>query len=173
MPWLEQLQLSLDKALAQPSRIRKQLQDILEVEQPATHNLLCKRIAELWGIRVSPRLQAAVDDALIGSYIDMTDSDVQAYWRTKEASLDYPYYRTNSNRDVSDIPLIEIMNAVRYAVEQQVSIPQADLLRSATRLLGFARKGASIESQISRAIQKLISNGVLMENDGIVTSGEK
>ena len=164
---------TLDKALAQPSRIRKQLQDILEVEQPATHNLLCKRIAELWGIRVSPRLQAAVDDALIGSYIDMTDSDVQAYWRTKEASLDYPYYRTNSNRDVSDIPLIEIMNAVRYAVEQQVSIPQADLLRSATRLLGFARKGASIESQISRAIQKLISNGVLVVNDGIVTSSEK
>jgi hypothetical protein len=164
---------TLDKALAQPSRIRKQLQDILEVEQPATHNLLCKRIAELWGIRVSPRLQAAVDDALIGSYIDMTDSDVQAYWRTKEASLDYPYYRTNSNRDVSDIPLIEIMNAVRYAVEQQVSIPQADLLRSATRLLGFARKGASIESQISRAIQKLISNGALVENDGIVTSSEK
>ena len=164
---------TLDKALAQPSRIRKQLQGILEVEQPATHNLLCKRIAELWGIRVSPRLQAAVDDALIGSYIDMTDSDVQAYWRTKEASLDYPYYRTNSNRDVSDIPLIEIMNAVRYAVEQQVSIPQADLLRSATRLLGFARKGASIESQISRAIQKLISNGVLVENDGIVTSSEK
>ena len=162
----------IDQAEKQHLKVRRQLREILEKEQPATFNLLCKRIASLWGLRTSPRLQTLVSDKLIGFYMDVTDPDTMVYWKDKESSVDYPYYRTGSNRDAADIPLIEVMNAVRYAVEQQISIPQDDLLRSVARLLGFQRKTAAVDTQILRALQKLIANGTLTENEGIVTGGE-
>ena len=158
----------IEKMEANAERVRKQLREILAVEQPMTNTLLYKRIASQWQIsRVTPRLQQFIDSQLICFYMDqLSTSDIRIYWESKEVSLDYPYYRTDSKRDIMDIPLNEIMNAVHFVVEQQFSIPVEELKKMTSQLLGFARKGTNVDIQVMKAINLLIGRGILYDNNG-------
>ena len=158
----------IEKMEANAERVRKQLREILAIEQPMTNTLLYKRIASQWQIsRVTPRLQQFIDSQLICFYMDqLSTSDIRIYWESKEVSLDYPYYRTDSKRDIMDIPLNEIMNAVHFVVEQQFSIPVEELKKMTSQLLGFARKGTNVDIQVMKAINLLIGRGILYDNNG-------
>jgi hypothetical protein len=96
----------------------------------------------------------------------LSTSDIRIYWESKEVSLDYPYYRTDSKRDIMDIPINEIMNAVHFVVEQQFSIPVEELKKMTSQLLGFARKGTNVDIQVMKAINLLIGRGILYDNNG-------
>lgn len=161
---------NLEKCLANPARVKEQVRAIIAVEQPITQTLLCKRIAELWNTRVTSRLHELIDDLTIPYYMDVvsTTESCRVYWENKEKSEGYRGYRTHSKRDIHDIPFVEVMNATRYAVEQQVSIPLADLQKCVAQMLGFSRKGASLEAVILRAVDALKQNGALKENDGMI-----
>jgi hypothetical protein len=158
----------IEKMEASAERVRKQLREILSVEQPMTNTLLYKRIASQWQIpRVTPRLQQFIDSQLICFYMDqLSTSETRIYWESKEASIDYPYYRVDSKRDILDIPILEVMNAVHFVVEQQISIPLDDLKKMASQLLGFARRGANVDMQVMKAINLLIGRGILVDNNG-------
>ena len=58
------------------------------------------------------------------------------------------------------------MNAALYAVEQQISIPREDLKKVVATLLGFSRKGANVDLAAERAIDVLVKNGKLKEENG-------
>ena len=60
----------------------------------------------------------------------------------------------------------EVMNAVHFVVEQQISIPLDDLKKMASQLLGFARRGANVDMQVMKAINLLIGRGILVDNNG-------
>ena len=158
----------IEKMEANAERVRKQLREILAVEQPMTNSLIYKRIASQWQIsRVTPRLQQFIDSQLICFYMDqLSTSDIRIYWESKEVSLDYPYYRTDSKRDIIDIPINEIMNAVHFVVEQLFSIPVEELKKMTSQLLGFARKGTNVDIQVMKAINLLIGRGILYDNNG-------
>ena len=154
-------------------RVHNQLQSIIKAEQPITFSLLCKRIATLWGATQSQKLQNILRKQLRDFYVDpMADDDNPCYWLDCDASLNYNTYRTNSQRDIADIPLIELMNAMRYAVEQQIAIPTDDLLRQTTRMLGFSRITDRIAAQLRQALDRLQRTHALTIDGDIVKVAE-
>ena len=103
-------------------------------------------------------------------YIDPSSpSDNPIYWKDEASAKQFVAYRQGGDRDISDIPMLEIMNAVKYAVEQQVSIPLDGLKKQATQMLGFARKLQKADLAVEMAIAQLIDNGELNEENGTIT----
>ncbi|MCR4765025.1 MAG: DUF3320 domain-containing protein [Bacteroidaceae bacterium] len=161
-------QPDIERVIKNAAKVKDQLTQIITIEQPVTNNYLYKRIANLWNMqRVTPRLQSLVDNILVDYYLDpMSDGKNNVYWMDKVVAFDYSFYRVESKRDISDVPIIELMNAALYAVEQQISIPREDLKKVISTLLGFSRKGANVDSAAEKAINNLINMGKLKEELG-------
>lgn len=134
--------VDIDYVMSYPEDIKKQLLQIISIEQPITNTLLYKRILRIWNLtRVTTRLQVFIDNLIKNMYKDpLSSTDNTIYWENKEKSDNYTFYRINSNRDILDIPILEVMNAACYAIEQQFSMPLEDLKKSTSLLLGFSKK---------------------------------
>jgi very-short-patch-repair endonuclease len=157
----------IDAVIDSPAQVKHQLEELISIEQPITNTLLYKRIAEIWGIsRVTSRLQVMINSLLIDTYKDPLSDSISIYWADSEKSINYKEYRLNSRRDIQDIPIIEVMNAALYVLEQQISLPAEDLKRLTSQVLGFSRKGANIDAATSRAVQLLLDQTVIKEKDG-------
>jgi very-short-patch-repair endonuclease len=160
----------IDTVMASPAQVKHQLEELISIEQPITNTLLYQRIADIWGIsRVTSRLQAMINSLLVGVYKDpLSDNSISIYWEVAEKSINYKEYRLNSRRDIRDIPIIEVMNAALYVLEQQISLPAEDLKRLTSQVLGFSRKGANLDAATSRAVQLLLDQAVIKEKDGLI-----
>lgn len=165
----------LAQVLDDPERMQGQISKIVEKEQPVTNTYIYKRIAALNMLpRVSSKLQAAVDSLLAagGYYLDpLSDGLQMVYWHDSASARGYRLYRVNSRRDIADIPVIELMNAAVYAVEQQISMPREDLMKVTASLLGIKRRSQAMEAATARALDLLVSQGILAERDGRVSLG--
>ena len=161
----------LDYLVAHPAQVRAQVEKMIAVEQPITFGLICKQVARLWGLaRVTPRLQSTVRSVLSSAYLDpLQRSENPYYWKSAADAADYRMYRTDSGRDINDIPIIEVMNAVVFAVEQQVSVPVEDLKRQTAQMLGFARRGPKVEAGVASAIGMLLRQGKLQASEGNIS----
>jgi hypothetical protein len=67
------------------------------------------------------------------------------------------------------VPLIEIANAMRYAVEQQVSLSIDDLERQVSKMMSFGRMGAKVKGQVEKALEMLMLEHVLKLDNGMVS----
>ena len=161
----------IDLIISSPALVKKQLRKIISVEQPVTNTLLYKRILQIWNIpRITSRLQTIVDSQLTNVYKDPLSNETKTYWIDKKAAQNYTSYRINSNRDIQDIPIIEVMNATLYVIEQQFSMPLEDLKKVTSQVLGFSRKGANMDAIMEEAIRILIKKKLLYNNNGIISS---
>ena len=151
-----------------------QVAKIIETEQPITLSLLCRRMADVWQQpRVTPRFQKLIESHLGTAYLDPLDrSTAPYYWATFEQSLGYTQFRTSSGRDIQDIPLVEVMNCLRCAVEQMVACPLDDLRRQAARILGFSRLTPKLTTAFDRALSQLQKTGVIVVADGVAKMRE-
>ena len=161
----------IDLIISSSALVKKQLRKIISVEQPVTNTLLYKRILQIWNIpRITSRLQTIVDSQLTNVYKDPLSNETKIYWIDKKAAQNYTSYRINSNRDIQDIPIIEVMNATLYVIEQQFSMPLEDLKKVTSQVLGFSRKGANMDAIMEEAIRILIKKKLLYNNNGIISS---
>lgn len=144
----------------------KIVKDIVKAEQPITFNLLCRRVAEATGKpRVTPTIQQAVQD-IVEKLCVRKDRSSMVVYLTEEDAESFEGYRMDSGRDINDIPLIEIENALIEVVRQQVSLAADNATLIAAKQLGFTRRGANVESAFHDAIEWLVREGKLVnEND--------
>ena len=160
----------IDTVMASSYQVKKQLQQIVKIEQPITNTLLYKRILRIWNLtRVTTRLQVFIDNLLEDAYKDPLSGDTIIYWEDEEKAKDCDFYRINSKRDILDIPILEVMSAARYAIEQQISMPTEDLKRLTSQLLGFSRKGNNLDMVMEQTIQLLIDQGIFSHANGMVS----
>ena len=147
-----------------------QIAKIIETEQPITFSLLCRRMADVWQQpRVTPRFQKLIESHLGNAYLDPEDrADAPYYWASFEQSLGYEKFRTGSGRDIADIPLVEVKNCLRVAVEQMVACPVEDLKRQASRILGYSRITPKLIAVFDRALSQLQKTGVVVITDNMV-----
>ena len=160
----------IDTVMASSYQVKKQLQQIVKIEQPITNTLLYKRILRIWNLtRVTTRLQVFIDSLLEDAYKDPLSGDTIIYWEDEEKAKDCDFYRINSKRDILDIPILEVMSAARYAIEQQISMPTEDLKRLTSQLLGFSRKRNNLDMITEQAIQLLIDKEIFSHANGMVS----
>lgn len=140
---------------------------IIEKEQPITLMQLCRRVCSMRGeARVTPTMIREFTEIVNSSYYTCPDRKGITIWKDKESADSYVSYRPNSGRDVTDIPLVEIMNVVIEAVREQFSIDMDSLSLIAAKKLGFARRGAKVDEALNIAIDQAIRNGIIQNSDG-------
>ncbi len=146
----------------------KMVQKIITCEQPVNNTYLYKTIARLTDQpRITPSLQSIIDTLLKPYYLDpLSDAEIRTYWTSLEVARDFSIYRKEEGREITDIPMIEIVNATDYAMSQLISLPRADLVLQVAHLLGFSRRGPKIVNAIDRAITILIQRGKVTEKEG-------
>ena len=164
--------IAIDKDSFNPfdPKITQIIQRILSEEQPATESYLCKRLAKLLGFgHAGANIQRAVMFASSKLYRDpITVCGVTSFWLDPQVAKDYRNYRSPSPRSITEIPTVEIVNAIREVVEEELSLPKDKIPTIAARKLGFSSAGAKINEIIMAALDLLEKNGVVVINNDYV-----
>ncbi len=135
-------------------------QAIVAVEQPITPMYLCRRICAIRGMaRVTPTMQADLMNIADSVFHCVSDDLGLTLWKDRESAESYNGYRLSNGRDITDIPMIELMNATIEAVTEQLSIDKSNLSLIVAKKMGFSRRGAKVDSAINVAIDRLIADG--------------
>ena len=147
------------------------IKNILKVEQPATEGYLCKRLAKALGFgHAGANIQRAVAHAATQLYRDpMTVGGISSYWTDKASADRFEGYRAPSARTITEIPAVEIANAIREVIEEEFSLPPDKIPTLAAKKLGFAGAGAKISETIKEVLTVMEQNGTVTRNNQNVT----
>lgn len=138
--------------------IISQIEKVLKEEAPISKSLLCKRILASWGItRMGARLDRRFEELfLIMSLTKTKSNNTNFYWGSSNSPLEFKTFRVpaddKSRRNMEDIAAEEISNAIKYILQNQISLLKSDLIKEVWKLFGFSRGSASIDSIISEGI---------------------
>ena len=153
------------------AKVTQTIKHILNVEQPATESYMAKRLAKVLGFgHAGANIQRAVAFALPQLYQDPMTIGAPAYWLNEESAKDYRGYRSPSPRTITEIPAIEIANAIREVIDEEFSLPKDKMPSLTARKLGFASSGAKICEAVNAVIQLLEQQKVITVNNGLVSS---
>lgn len=143
-----------------PEQAKSMVAQLIKYEQPVCLPYLLRRFGAIVDGRVPGQINKMVNWHLRNHYRDpLSDKAVPFYWLNKASAENYQQFRVNSQRDITEIPLVEQMNALKWVVAQNVSVPRADLKRAVWLLLGFNRKTVRIETSLEMALTVLEERG--------------
>ena len=144
---------------------------ILEDEQPMTEGYLSKRLAKTLGFgHAGANVQRVMAAVLPKLYRDPLSIDGQySYWLNKKSADGYSYYRAPSPRTITEIPIVEISNAVIEVAKEEFSLPKSRVPAITAKKLGFYSAGTKICDIINKVIDLLAQNGIITINNDLVT----
>ena len=166
--------INIDKDKFSPNDVKcvKIIKKILKDEQPVTENYLCKRLAKVTGFgHAGTKVKNAVALALIGLYKDPLSVDgIYSYWLDEKSAKDYPFYRSPSPRSITEIPTIEVANAIKEIIIEEFSLPRNNIPTLAAKKLGFSSAGAKICEVINKTLDLLDKESVVIIKNGLVSA---
>ena len=145
--------------------IQSKMQMVIEAEAPVSLSMLTKRVVQSYGItRAGSRIQGHLDTILRKMKPNTTtQGDATFFWKKGQNPDAFVGYRVSGEgehrRDVRDIPVQEIANAIYTVLYEQVSMGQDDLLRETANKLGYTRLGNNVLSALAMGIQYAQSQG--------------
>jgi hypothetical protein len=161
-----------DTASSEPDKVYKRVvSQIISTEQPITENYLCKRVARMLGYaHAGTNIQRAVLLAAKKYYRDpLSLGGVSTLWLDEASSKDYRSYRAPSPRNISEIPLCEVVNAVREVIFEEFSLPKEKIPTIAARKLGFSSAGAKIAETVYAALDIMLRQGDVRDTNGMLS----
>ena len=146
---------------------------IIDAEYPVSYRTILRSVLESSGItRSGARIEAQISKVLDHIKCDsVQEGDNIFYWKKNADKQKYNIYRINSTRTMSDISIYEIINAIRYIVENQVSLPKDALEQEVIKLFGSKNTEEGLR-QIRRAIRYGVENKIINLSEDKITSGE-
>ena len=143
--------------------------EILACDQPMTLMYLFRKLCSLRGMpRVTPTIISTVSDIVNTSLYKQQIGSTTIVWNSKEDADSFTGYRKNNGREITEIPLIEIMNAIKDSVMEQFSIKTDALTLIVAKQLGFTRRGVKVDQAIKEALEILKSNNEIIEKEGML-----
>ena len=143
--------------------------EVVTLEQPITYSLLSKRVAAFKSFtRVTPTITGIVDSLLPLFYTSL-DREGLVLWKSQADQEHWEGYRPNTaetKRSIEEIPSVELMEVLLEVVKQNISIAPDAATLSAAKRMGFSRRGANVEAAFTYALEQLLKNGLLAENEG-------
>ncbi len=108
--------------------------------------------------RAGGRIQKRLNSMLKKMNLQVTKQENELfYWREDQNPTDYAGIRASgeddSHRDVRDVPVQEVANAVCLVLHEQISMEKEDLYREAAKKLGYIRLGNNVQSALALGIQ--------------------
>lgn len=142
---------------------------ILTCEQPMTAMYLCRKIAGFRDmIRVTPTLQNTIKEFADRNLFTQTFASSYVLWTDKHKADTFEGYRQANGRDITEIPLIEVMNAMIISIKEQLSIRTDALRLIVAKKLGFTRRGTKVDQAIKEALEVLVNQNKIVITDGMV-----
>ena len=151
-------------------RIVRALADVLEREAPIRESLLIRRVTQSFGIaRAGSRIQRYLMQLLSAAKLQTTTQNGERfYWTPKQDPDHYETYRVagegDDKRDARDLPQQEIANAAAAVLQNQIGLPEEDLVRETARLLGYTRLGTSVRPAMETGIAYGEQKGILCQS---------
>lgn len=155
--------------------IRRYIVQILISEAPVSRKLMLRKVLGAWEIaRTGSRVEHIFDMALQDvQRLETSEDGNMFYWRADQKPEEYDNYRaedqTGSLRSMDEIPVQEILSAVKEVLAEQAALPKEDLVRETGKKFGYTRMGTVIEKAVGNATaygrehRKIIEiNGKLM-----------
>ena len=139
--------------------IQRKIALVIDAEAPVSQSTLVRRVVQSYGIaRAGSRIQGHMGTILRKMSPKTTQQDdVVFYWRQDQNPDAYVGFRVSGDgenrRDVRDIPVQEVANAIYTVLYEQVSMAQEDLLRETAKKLGYTRLGGNVLSQLALGIR--------------------
>ena len=144
------------------------VREVVTREQPITYSLLSKRVAAFKSLtRVTPTITGIVDSLLPLFYTSL-DREGLVLWKSQADQEHWEGYRPNTaetKRSIEEIPSVELMEVLLEVVKQNISIAPDAATLSAAKRMGFSRRGANVEAAFTYALEQLLKNGLLAENE--------
>ncbi|XZF16232.1 DUF3320 domain-containing protein [Chitinophagaceae bacterium MMS25-I14] len=156
-------------------KVTAQIMAVLQTESPVSKTLLFKRVLAAWGItRTGKSINAHFETLLTELGVKQVTHEQNIFlWKKEHDPHSYDRYRIpqteEHRRDADDLPPEEIANCVKAVLKHQISLPEADLVKEVSRLLGFTRIGDKVENAIKAGIRTAVAKGFgAYENEKIV-----
>ena len=149
--------------------ILEKIQLVINAEAPISLSLLTKRVVQSYGIaRAGSRIQSHLNTLLQKlSPQNTTQNDAVFYWKKDQNPDAYMGFRVSGDgdnrRDIQDVPVQEVANAIYTVLYEQISMESDDLLRETANKLGYTRLGNNVLSALKLGIQ------YAQKHDGITT----
>lgn len=164
---LPQQSISADEftACKYENEIRMKVLQVIEAEAPVSESTLIKRVVQSYGItRAGSRIQNHMDKILANLSLNLTKQENGIFhWKQGQDPDAYIGYRVNGDgdnrRDIRDIPVQEVANAVYAVLYEQFSMAQEDLLRETARKLGYTRLGGNVLAILNAGISYAQQHG--------------
>ena len=171
---LETMHIDKDSFNPYDDQYVKIIKSILKDEQPTTESYLCKRLAKVLGFgHAGANIQKAVSFASSKLYRDpISIGGEYSFWLDEKSASNYHGYRAPSPRNITEIPAIEIANAVREVIKEEFSLPKEKIPTIAARKLGFSSAGAKINETINAVIALLEKEDAIRFTGGLVSLNE-
>ncbi|MDR1422870.1 MAG: DUF3320 domain-containing protein [Coriobacteriales bacterium] len=155
--------------------VMNQITEVIQQEAPISSALLTKRIINAWGMtRAGNRINSYMDDLCRRMGLPYTKTlKTVFYWNVGQDPKAYDLYRPPANgetrRTMDCICKEETAQAIKFVLENQVSLTREDLKREVYKLFGFSRMGQSMDVYINAGIDYSLLIGIAFEdNDRIV-----
>ncbi len=139
--------------------IQSKISLVINAEAPVSQATLIRRVVQSYGIaRAGSRIQGHMGTILRKMNPKATkQEDVVFYWKQEQNPDAYVGFRVSGDgenrRDVRDVPVQEVANAIYAVLYEQVSMAQEDLLRETAKKLGYTRLGGNVLSQLVLGIR--------------------
>ena len=147
------------------STIQKKINIVIKGEAPVSIPMLTRRVVQSFGIsRAGSRIQGHMETVLRQMDLKMTQQEgVEFVWKKDQDPDSYIGFRVSgegdSRRDVRDVPVQEVANAIYTVLYEQISMEQDDLLRETANKLGYTRLGNNVLSALAHGIQYAQAQG--------------
>ncbi|VAW30381.1 hypothetical protein MNBD_CHLOROFLEXI01-3046 [hydrothermal vent metagenome] len=152
--------------------IARAIKNLVEEEGPIHKDVVKRRIAGLFQVRMGSRISQKLDDAILNAEMkNGVKANGNFLWSEngKNATLRI-YNGGKSKRLIEHIPLQEIALAIIECVQNSISISEDDLVKETARLFGL-RATRKVSTKIKRVIRILISANKLTQKSEKILMG--
>ncbi len=143
------------------NEIAERILKVIDEEAPITEWLLIKRVINSFGIqKAGVHIRTKMFDVLDNMNLKKIEEyDMPIYWRTSQIPANYKSYRVFSNdeeshRDITNVPICEIANAVADTLKENKQMDYESLVRESANKLGYTRLGKNVIVAMKRAVQQ-------------------
>ncbi len=139
--------------------IQSRITLVINKEAPISLPMLTKRVVQSYGItRAGSRIQGHMDAIMKKMKLQTTIQDDTVFCWSKEQGPDsYVGFRVSgegeNRREIKDVPVQEVANAIYIVLYEQVSMGQEDLLRETANKLGYTRLGGNVLSALTLGVK--------------------
>ena len=161
-------------AQSESPQLLEALAEIAATEGPVSLQVAARRLAGAFGIaragaQVLRQVRGLCEKAQAGERLQLRVDENGGEWLWP-FGLVTPRVRTcqdgETPRNISEIAPEELQQAVLFALQQAFGLEHGDLLIQSGRALGFRSTGAAVRASLESAIQTLLRDGKITENNG-------